>query len=76
MQSTSQPGKIKNHYEPRSTMRTITGVASSILFMGIPVGLTELIRPGGDTFVGVMGMVATVLAVVLAVFSIRGTLDE
>ena len=76
MASNYQPGTIKNQYEPKSVMRTITGVLASILYMGIPIGLTELLRSGGDKFIGVLGIAATVLAVVLTVFSLKGTLEE
>ncbi len=67
---------IKNQYEPKATLRTITGVISSLLFMGVPVGLTEFLRPGGDTFTWQMSFLATALAIVLAVISIRGTLKD
>lgn len=67
---------IKNEYEPRSVFRTITGVLSSILFMGVPIGLTEFFRPGGDTLTWQISALATVLAIILAVLSIKGTLKQ
>lgn len=76
MQEHAKAHVIKNHYEPKSTLRTFTGVASSLLFMGVPVGLTEFLRPGGDTLTWQISFVATILAVVLAIVSIRGTLEE
>jgi len=72
----SRPATIKNHYEPRSTFRTFTGVASSILFMGVPVGLTEFLRPGGDTLTWQISFIASAAAVVLAVLSVKGTLKD
>ena len=71
-----QTGTLKNGYEPRTTMRTFTGVAASLLSMGLPIGLTEFFRPGGDTLTWQLSFVATILAIVLAIFSIRGTLKE
>jgi hypothetical protein len=76
MQSPYQPTVIKNEYEPKSAMRTVTGVLSSLMFMGLPVGMVELLRPGGDRLTWEISFVAVILAAVLAVFSIRGTLKE
>ncbi len=67
---------IRNEYEPKSSIRTFAGVASSLLFMGIPVGVTEFLRPGGDTLTWQISFAATVVAVILAVVSIKGTLEE
>lgn len=76
MQEHAKAHTIKNHYEPRSTFRTFTGVASSLLMMGIPVGLTEFLRPGGDRTTWMISFVAVILALALAVLSVKGTLEE
>ncbi len=68
--------QIKNHYEPKSVMRTFAGVASSLLFMGVPVGVVEFLRPNGVTLAWQLGFAATALAIVLAIVSIRGTLKD
>ena len=75
-ESHASSATIKNDYEPRSHMRTLTGVLSSLLFMGLPIGLTELLRGGGDIKVAIWGFVATIIATVLAIFSIRGAMAE
>lgn len=67
---------VVNHYEPKSGIRTATGVLSSLFSMGIPVGLTELLREGGDIKVAMWGGVATLIAIVFAVISIRGTMKS
>ena len=67
---------IKNGYEPRSVFRTVTGVVSSLLFMGVPIGVTEFLRGGGDKGVAVICVFATIIAAGLAVLSIRGTLED
>ncbi len=67
---------IKNEYEPRSGFRTFTGVVSSILFMGVPVGLTEFLRPGGDTLTWQISFVCSAFAIILAILSVKGTLKD
>lgn len=67
---------VINHYEPHSAMRTATGVLASLFSMGLPIGLTELLRAGGDLKVAMWAGVCTLIAVILAFFSIRGTLKE
>lgn len=67
---------VINHYEPKSAMRTATGVLSSLFSMGLPIGLTELLRAGGDLKVALYAGICTVIAIILAVFSIRGTMKE
>jgi hypothetical protein len=67
---------IKNEYEPRSAFRTATGVVSSLLFMGVPIGITEFLRGGGDKGVAAISAVASLVAIGLAVLSIRGTLED
>ena len=67
---------VINHYEPRAGWRTAFGVLSSLFAMGLPIGLTELIRAGGDLKVAMWAGVCTVIAAVFAVLSIRGTLQE
>ena len=74
--SETKVATIKNEYEPRSVFRTVTGVLSSILFMGVPVGLTEFLRPGGDTLTWQISFAAVAAAIVLAVLSVRGTLKD
>ena len=69
-ESHSKAAVIKNQYEPRSGFRTFTGVVSSILFMGVPVGLTEFLRPGGDTLTWQISFAATAVAIILAVLSL------
>jgi hypothetical protein len=76
MQQQTASHGIKNEYEPRSVFRTFTGVISSLLFMGVPIGATEFLRPGGDKGVAVICAVATVVAIILAVLSIRGTMKR
>jgi hypothetical protein len=76
MQSPYHPTIVKNEYEPKSGMRTATGVIASLLWMGLPVGLTEFIRPGGDRMTWIVSLVAVIIAAVLSVISIRGTLEE
>ena len=68
--------ELVNGYEPKSVSRTVFGVLSSLLSMGLPVGGSELFRPGGDLKVAFWGGVATVLAIIFAVLSIRGTMKE
>jgi hypothetical protein len=63
---------VINHYEPKSGMRTAAGVLSAMFIMGLPIGLTELLRAGGDLKIALYSGVATVIAIVLALFSIRG----
>ncbi|HEY0009466.1 MAG TPA: hypothetical protein VGB55_12130 [Tepidisphaeraceae bacterium] len=67
---------IKNGYEARSVFRTITGVVSALLFMGVPIGVTEFLRAGGDKGVAAICAFATLIAAGLAVLSIRGTLED
>ncbi len=67
---------IKNEYEPKFGIRTFMGVASSILFMGVPVGVTEFLRPGGDTTTWQVSFVCVILAIITAVISVKGTLKE
>ena len=67
---------IKNEYEPRSVFRTVTGVLSSMLFMGVPIGITEFLRGGGDKSVALISAVGAIVAIGLAVLSVRGTLEE
>ena len=68
--------RVINHYEPLSGMRTLFGVLSSLLSMGIPIGLTELLRAGGDLKVALWSGVAVVFAAIFAFLSIRGTLKD
>ena len=68
--------KVLNGYDPHSAMRTFFGVLASLLIMGLPVGLAEAFRGGGDLKVAMWGFVATAAAVVCAVLSIRGTMKE
>ncbi len=70
--STGEP--LVNQYEPRAVSRTYLGVASSMLFMGLPIGLAEAIRPYGNTTVALIGGLCTILAILAAWLSIRGTL--
>lgn len=63
---------VINHYEPKSGMRTAAGVLSSLFIMGVPIGLTELLRAGGDLKIALWSGVASVIAVILALISIRG----
>jgi len=68
--------RIINDYEPHSGIRTFLGVVSSLTIMGLPVGATELFRPGGDLKVAFWGGVATVIGLVTGYLSFRGTLKE
>jgi len=70
------PEPIVNHYEPKSHFRTFFGVLASLLSMGIPIGLTELLRAGGDMPTALWSGVASVLAIICAWLSIRGTLSD
>ena len=70
------PEPIVNHYERSTAFRTFTGVAASLLSMGIPIGLTELIRPMGDLRMAAICGVMTVAAIICGWLSIRGTLEE
>jgi hypothetical protein len=74
--SEAKVATIKNEYEPKFGFRTFTGVASSILFMGVPVGLTEFLRPGGDTLTWQVSFGATAVAIVLAILSVKGTMKD
>jgi len=67
---------VVNQYEPKSGLRTFTGVLSSLLSMGLPIGITELLRGGGDIKIAIGGFIATAIAAVLAVVSIRGSFYE
>ena len=67
---------IANHYTQGTAARTTFGVAASLLSMGIPIGLVELIRPMGDMHVVLWSAVATVGFIISAYLSIRGTLEE
>ena len=67
---------VINHYEPKAGIRTAAGVLSSLFAMGLPVGVTEALRAGGDMKVAMWGGVATIIAIILAVISIRGTTTE
>ncbi|MDB5327829.1 MAG: hypothetical protein JWM57_3398 [Phycisphaerales bacterium] len=67
---------VINHYESKSGMRTATGVLASLFWMGCPVALTEGLRAGGDMKIALYGVVATVIAIVLSIISIRGTMTE
>ena len=68
--------RVINHYEPASGLRTAFGVLSSLFVMGIPIGLTELLRSGGDTKIGLVAIVCAVIGLIFAFLSIRGTLTE
>ena len=68
--------RVINHYEPASGIRTALGVLSSLFVMGIPIGLTELLRAGGDTKIGLIAMVCAAIGLVLGFLSFRGTLTE
>ena len=68
--------KILNAYDPKSAIRTALGVIASLLIMGLPVGLTEALRSGGDGKVAMWGFVATFFALICGGLSIRGTLKE
>lgn len=70
------PEPIVNHYTKGTAARTTFGVAASLLSMGIPIGLVELIRPMGDMHVVMWSALATVGFIVTAWLSIRGTLEE
>ncbi|MGC4032737.1 MAG: hypothetical protein QM754_13600 [Tepidisphaeraceae bacterium] len=76
MEKYEQNTEVINHYEPKSAVRTATGVLASIFSMGLPIGLTEALRAGGDMKVALWAGVATLIAAVLAFISIRGTLTE
>ena len=70
------PEPIVNHYESKSGFRTFCGVVAALLSMGIPVGLTEAIRTGGDMPTAIWSGVATILAIIFAWLSIRGTMNN
>lgn len=74
--TTADGQPLVNQYEPRSVSRTYLGVASSMLFMGLPIGLNEAIRAGGSTTAAWVGGLCTVLAILTGWLSIRGTLKE
>ncbi|HEX8325602.1 MAG TPA: hypothetical protein VF595_16990 [Tepidisphaeraceae bacterium] len=76
MEKSDRHDHVINHYDTKSGMRTATGVLSSLFIMGLPVGATEALRAGGDMKVALWGGVCTVIAIVLAYFSIQGTLKE
>ena len=70
---TANANVLQNGYEPRSGFRTLTLPICSLLFMGVPIGICEAIRPGGFRDVALYCGIASVFAIILAVFSIRGT---
>ena len=76
MEKHSTADHVINHYEPKAGIRTAAGVLSSLFSMGLPVALCEVWRAGGDIKVAMWGGLATVIAIVLAVISIRGTTQE
>jgi hypothetical protein len=68
--------RVINHYEPASVSRTVFGVLASLFSMGLPIGLTEMLRAGGDGKVAIIALICAALAAVFAFLSIRGTLTE